>query len=256
MFNRQRWNAGRFHETLASLADVTAGKTVLDLGCGRGASLGHLLNAVQDSGKVVGFDQLSHSFIEVERQYPNDTRSGRLILRSGNALDLPFSENTFDAVLCQNVVECVHDRHTLVLQAKRVLKPGGILLLGHHDFDGIMIAGSERGLTRRLVQGYANQQQEWQEACEGQMGRLLPGLVAGEDFETIEIETRISTDLDLSEASYARTYVAGVVALAPTFGIGQDEAQRWAQELTHAAVRGQFFFALPWVAAICRKARV
>lgn len=252
MLNRQQWNAMHFHETLASLLDVEAGDHVLDLGCGRGASLGPLLKRAGADGKVIGFDRPVSSFGDVDVEHADDIRNGRLILRAGDALNLPFADGTFDRILCQNVVECVHDRPALVAEAKRVLAPGGTLLLGHHDFDGIMIAGSDRDLTRRLVQGYADHQQDWQDACEGQMGRLLPGLVASAGFERVEIETRMLTDLDLNDGSYALGYVGSVVALAQAMGGDQAEAEHWAQELYAATLKGRFFFALPWVAAICR----
>lgn len=253
MLSRQKWDATRFHESLVALAGVSPGGRVLDLGCGWGASLGALLHVVGKGGKVFGFDRLTHLIDKVEKQHAEDIGAGRLILQTGDALDLPFPDGVFDTVLCQNVVECVHDRHALVAQAQRVLKPGGTLLLGHHDFDGIMVAGSERGLTRRLIQGYADHQQDWQDACEGQMGRMLPGLVASTGFDTVEIDTRIFVDLDLTEGSYARIYVDGVVALAPSFGVELDDAKRWATELMEAAAQGRFFFGLPWVGAICRK---
>jgi SAM-dependent methyltransferase len=254
MLNCTRWNEAGFHETLVSLTGATLGENVLDLGCGHGASLGALLNAVGAAGTVFGFDRLTNAFDKIARQHSENSQCGRLVLLSGDVLDLPFSNETFDAVLCQNVVECVHDRQALVAQAKRVLKPGGRLLLGHHDYDGIMIAGSDRELTQRLVQGYADHKQDWQDTCEGQMGRLLPGLVADAGFKTIEIHTRIFADLDLSEGSYARIYVGGIIALAPAFGVDRGDAQRWADELLDAAMRGHFFFALPWIGAICWKA--
>jgi len=253
MLSRQKWDAARFHETLVSLVGAAPGDHVLDLGCGQGASLGALLNAVRKTGKVYGLNESDHPLQEAAQRYAEDVESGRLSLRKGDALDLPFPDATFDAVLCQNVVECVHGRQALVAQAKRVLKPGGRLLLGHHDFDGIMIAGGERGLTRRLIQSYADHQQDWQDASEGQMGRLLPGLAVDAGFETVEVETRIFVDLDLAEGSYAHIYVGGVVALAPAFGVHQDEAKRWAAELVESATHGRFFFGLPWVGAICRK---
>lgn len=253
MLNRQRWNANHFHEALVSLLGVEAGDRVLDLGCGRGASLGPLLKRAGDDGKVIGFDRPVSSFGDVDVEHADDIRNGRLILRAGDALNLPFADGTFDRILCQNVVECVDDRPALVAEAKRVLAPGGTLLLGHHDFDGIMIAGSDRDLTRRLVQGYAGHQQDWQDACEGQMGRLLPGLIASAGFERVEIETRVFTDLDLNEGSYALGYVGSVVVLAPAMGVDRGQAEHWAQELYSAASKGHFFFALPWVAAICRR---
>ena len=252
--NRQKWDAARFHETLALLVGARPGNHVLDLGCGRGATLGPLLRAVGDEGKVVGLDRMSLALADSALRHAPAIQCSRLTLVRGELAALPFSNDAVDAVLCQNVAECVHDRQTLVAEAWRVLKPGGTLLLGHHDFDGILLASDERDLTRRLVHGFADRKQNWQEACEGQMGRMLPGLVAHAGFASVEIEARLFVDLDLGEGSYARDYVGWVVELAPTLGIPRDETERWASGLARAADERRFFFGLPWIGAVCRKA--
>jgi len=86
------------------------------------------------------------------------------------------------------------------------------------------------------------------------MGRMIPGLVANAGFASVEIETRLFVDLDLDERSYARTYVRGLLELASAMGFDRDEVACWASGLESAAVQGRFFFGLPWVGAICRKA--
>ena len=117
------------------------------------------------------------------------------------------------------------DREAVVEQAFRILKPGGRLLLCHHDFDGVIITGKNRELTRRLVHGFADHSQEWQEVAEGRMGRMIPGLLARADFASVEIETRMFVDLDLAEGSYAGDYVGWLVDLAPALGIDANEAR-------------------------------
>src|SRR5262249_38021977 len=47
-------------------------------------------------------------------------------LRRGNALDLPYSDQTFDVVWCQNVAMNVADKAGLLAGVYRVLKPGGL----------------------------------------------------------------------------------------------------------------------------------
>ena len=254
MLNRQKWTAAHFHETLVALVGVSAGEHVLDLGCGQGASLGPLLDAVGNGGKVVGLDRMSRALQEAAQRHGPAVETGSLTLRRGDILDPPFPDEIFDVVICQNVIECVADREGLVAQAKRVLKPGGRLLLGHHDFDGILLTSDDRDLTRRLVHGYADHKQAWQDAAEGRMGRMLPGLVANAGFASVEIETRMFVDLDLGEGSYARGYLDGLVALAPALGVSRDAVARWASDLAMDATAARFFFGLPWVGAICRKA--
>jgi len=131
-------------------------------------------------------------------------------------------------------IECVGDRAALVAQTHRLLKPGGRLLLGHHDFDGIILLGDDRDLTRRLVHAFADFKQDWQDAAEGRMGRMIPGLVASGGIVSVEIETRMFVDLDLTAGSYAGDYVGWLVETAPALGIAPEEVANWRAALEAA----------------------
>src|SRR5262245_60609920 len=50
----------------------------------------------------------------------------RVVLQIGNALDLPYSDQTFDVVWCQNVTMNIADKDGLFAGVYRVLKPGGL----------------------------------------------------------------------------------------------------------------------------------
>lgn len=45
------------------------------------------------------------------------------------ATELKFADNSFDTVLCTQVMEHVFDHHTLLKEANRVLRPGGHVIL-------------------------------------------------------------------------------------------------------------------------------
>ena len=47
-----------------------------------------------------------------------------------NALNLPFREETFEFVFCHHVIEHVADPRTILIEIKRVLRPGGWLYIG------------------------------------------------------------------------------------------------------------------------------
>ncbi|SCM76758.1 conserved hypothetical protein [uncultured Pleomorphomonas sp.] len=253
MHTSQKWDAVQFHEMLVDLCEIDSGNHVMDFGCGIGRSLKAMLEAVGDSGKVVGLDRMAQPLSEAASQFIHEIEGKRLELVQADVLAAPFPDGQFDAVLCQNVVECMHEREALVAEAKRLLKPGGRLLLGHHDFDGIILASEDRELTKRLIHGFADHKQAWQDAAEGRMGRLLPGLVANAGFASVNIEAKLFVDLDLSPGTYAGDYVDWLVDLAPTVGVSAEDIARWTSRLSVDAAEGRFFFALPWIGAICRK---
>ena len=102
-------------------------------------------------GRAVGLD-LSAELLELaERAHHREVSAGRLKLLQHDATkSLPFDDGSFDVVLCQNVLECIPEKAAFLRQCHRVLRPGGVLVLGHHDFDAVLLASSDRELTEVL----------------------------------------------------------------------------------------------------------
>ena len=108
---------------------LRAGDCVLDLGCGEGR---HVISAyveapVQSIGVDLSLDDL-RTTAEKYRDFAepdNDQKS--FALSSANALALPFSDNSFDRVICSEVLEHIPDYRAALAEIERVLKPGGLL---------------------------------------------------------------------------------------------------------------------------------
>ncbi len=193
------YNSSGFHRALAKLTRLRPGQTVLDLGCGRGRTLGYLLKLNAPDGRAVGLD-LSAELLELAgRAHVGENSAGRLKLVQHDAIEpLPFDDGSFDAVLCQNVLECIPEKAAFLRQCHRVLRPGGALLLGHHDFDSVLLASSDRELTESLVHAYAAMQLPGMASADAQMGRQLPALMAQSPFRDLESLATLDVDFSLS----------------------------------------------------------
>ena len=94
-------------------------KTVLDIGCGNG---GFLARVAQAGWSVFG--------VEPDDEAVERCRAKGLNVVVGGVEKLAkFSTGTFDWVTLSHVIEHVHDPRTLLQEALRILKPGGILWL-------------------------------------------------------------------------------------------------------------------------------
>lgn len=108
---------------LAQLAGLTAGDRVLDVGAGVGGPARFL--AAHHGCHVVGVD-LSAPFVEAARYLTTRTgQQDRVSFEVASALELPFDDRSFDAVLLQHVAMNIADRARLYREIARVLKQGG-----------------------------------------------------------------------------------------------------------------------------------
>jgi SAM-dependent methyltransferase len=249
------WKNQDFHARIASLAAVGDGDRVLDLGCGRGNTIPQLLARVGTVGAVAAADRDYQSLVASKRRYSAEVADGRLsFIDLDVSKPLPFASETFDSVVCQDVIECVRDREGLLCEIHRILRSGGSTVIGHHDFDGVLVASDDHELTRRLIHGYADHVQRWQDTAEGQMGRLLPGLFALSPFEDMATETLLFVDLALSDGSYARSHLDEIVSLATEFGVAAEQARLWLRAQEARANAGRFYYAVPWTYVVARRA--
>ena len=107
---------------LATLAGITADMSVLDVGSGIGGPARFL--AATRGCRVTGVD-LSESFVDAARYLSQRTgQSGEVSFEAASALELPFGDGHFDAVLLQHVAMNIADRARLYREIRRVLKSG------------------------------------------------------------------------------------------------------------------------------------
>lgn len=112
---------------LGQIAGLDASMRVLDVGCGLG---GPARTLAETSGcHVIGVD-LSCEFIHAAHVLSRRTElSERVAFCHGDALNLSFADQSFDAVCMFHVNMNIADKSTLYAEARRVLKKQGRLAL-------------------------------------------------------------------------------------------------------------------------------
>jgi SAM-dependent methyltransferase len=114
-------------QILPLLADELRGSTrVLDVGCGEG-QVGRLAGGLPGVELVVGVDPTAAQVVEAAR------RGGGVLVGRAGAAALPFSRESFDAVVACLVFEHIDDVDDAISEVARVLRPGGrfLFLLNH-----------------------------------------------------------------------------------------------------------------------------
>ena len=109
--------------------DVTRFDSILDIGSGAGQIMGHLVQAVRPTTRLVGIDLSPGMLARAERRVEATAETAQPAYTAGDMTDLPFEDGTFDCVTCGFVIEHLPDPMPGLIEMHRVLKPGGKLLL-------------------------------------------------------------------------------------------------------------------------------
>jgi ubiquinone/menaquinone biosynthesis C-methylase UbiE len=106
---------------LVALSQAGPGSRILDVGTGTGVAADAAAHAAGDAGIAVGVD-IAPAMLEVARR----ARPG-LKLAAAEAIQLPFRDATFDAVIASFVLQEFARYDTALFDLLRVIKPGGRL---------------------------------------------------------------------------------------------------------------------------------
>jgi demethylmenaquinone methyltransferase/2-methoxy-6-polyprenyl-1,4-benzoquinol methylase len=118
----------RWRQMVVQRAEVHSGDHVLDVCCGTAKLSIQLAQAVGPTGKVTGLD-FSEKMLEIGNQNITSLSYKDMItLVQGNAMELPFGDNQFDAVTVGWGLRNVPVIETALKEMVRVLKPGGKLV--------------------------------------------------------------------------------------------------------------------------------
>jgi SAM-dependent methyltransferase len=183
----ERWLAPSvfrpFAQDLARRAARLAPRKVLEIAAGTGVLTKELITALPEAD--VTATDLNAAMVEFgSRESPNAE------WRQADALDLPFRDNQFDLVTCQFGVMFFPDKPAAFTEVRRVLAPGGALLLttwgdvGTHGFAAPLVAGLKRAypddpptFMATVPHGYFDLDQVTADLAAGGMGDVSAAVV-------------------------------------------------------------------------------
>jgi arsenite methyltransferase len=119
------------HEALLEELKPHEGMRVLDIGSGSGETVLAIAERVGSRGKAVGID-FSPDGIKLARENAKKRGlEGVAEFHQAHAVELPFPDNSFDAVVSECVVCLIQDKQKALNEKVRVLKSGGRVIM--HD---------------------------------------------------------------------------------------------------------------------------
>lgn len=107
-----------------AIASLKPGETVLDLGAGAGFDCFLAAKKVGQNGKVIGVD-MTPEMIDKARENAQKGNYDNVEFRLGEIEHLPVADNTVDVIISNCVINLAPNKHDVMKEAYRVLKPGG-----------------------------------------------------------------------------------------------------------------------------------
>jgi SAM-dependent methyltransferase len=212
------------------------GQDVLDIGSGPGFLACEMAEAVGPGGSVRGIDS-SDAMLSVARQRRPTTGSAPVEFGPGQATELPFPDGAFDVVTSTQVYEYVHDIPAALAEARRVLRPGGRLLVLDTDWDTIAWRSSDADRMRKILAA-------WDEhLADPYLPRRLTSLLTRTGFTVTQ-----RSAIPLFNAGYdTDTFSAGLIGFIAAFvpgraGVTAADVNAWAEDLTRLGA--DYFFSL------------
>jgi SAM-dependent methyltransferase len=237
------------HERIAELSRLDrAGLEVADLATGPGRTVRALLAAAGDLPvRVHAVDAAS----SLDDDVLHDARVRSVIADLDESL--PFAAGTLDRVVSLNVAEHLADPAAHLAECHRVLRPGGLLVLAHSDWDTALFASSDDALTRTLVDRFVSTVPSFAERADGFMGRKLLGLAIGSPFELLTVDTWADAHRRFDRGSVGWKVAIGVLAATKDDPELAPKAADWADGLARLATQGRFLFTVTDVAVVLRR---
>lgn len=118
-----------------SHVEIKPGFTILDVGCGGGRTI-ETLGSMAAEGQVFGVDYSSASVAVARERNRDSIDRGRVHVQESTVSSLPFADHTFDVVTAVETHYYWPDLPGDVKEVKRVLKPGGALVIIAETYRG------------------------------------------------------------------------------------------------------------------------
>ncbi|ROT33114.1 methyltransferase domain-containing protein [Micromonospora sp. HM5-17] len=209
------------------LLRVRPGATVVDVGCGAGRAVAEL---AQQGARAIGVDPDAAMLAAARNRFPG------IDVRAGNATDLPLDDGRAQGYRADKVYHMLPEPAAALAEARRVLAPGGRIVLVGQDWEAVIIDSDQPDLTRRIVQARADT------VPQPRIARAYRNLLLDGGFQDVEVEVHTAI---LTDATAHQLLTRYAEAARRTGAISAEQAEAWLGEQNRRAASGRLIVAAP-----------
>jgi len=225
-------------EVRRSLA-ARPGENILDLGSGPGILACELAAEVGASGRIVALDVSAEMNAIASRRIAAAGLGDRIEVVDGDAIGLDFVDASFDAAVATQVVEYVDDVDAALCELRRVLRPGGRLLLLDTDWDTLIWPAPDQARAARIAAVWRTH------APHPTLPPRLAPLLRAHGFAVDEVRTIPLLNTSYGEDTFSYNIAALIAAFVRQRGtVADHEVEAWLADLATLDRSGAYFFSL------------
>ncbi|MGM4956903.1 methyltransferase domain-containing protein [Bradyrhizobium barranii] len=219
-------------ETIRQL-NLSAGESVLDIGCGPGYLCESMAQIVGPDGAVVGIDVSTDLIAVCNRQ----KASAWISYAIGNATELGQPDASFDVVVCTQVAEYVPDVDRVLAETFRVLKPGGRTIFVATDWDAVVWHSESPERMAAVMKS-------WEAHCaHPRLPRSMAHRLVNARLHLDGASVFPILNLQYDDDSYSKGLAQGIRDfVARRNDVSADDLEAWHSEFEHLSGAGQYFF--------------
>lgn len=229
----------------AYLARLTFGPDTLTIEVGAGAgAVTRRIAAHSDPGQVIGYEP-SAAFVQLARKRAGPQPNLRFEQADGAALPLP--DDSADHVILHTVLTHVPHPEPLIQEARRILRPGGLLVVCDADFSKAALSNFPNDPLQACAHEFVRQF-----VTDPHVVAKLRPMILGAGLELLhfDVQSRVIADND-----QMRDWVEEATKTMVARGdIGQPLADALVAEYTRRLHTGQIYGYQAFATAIARKA--
>jgi ubiquinone/menaquinone biosynthesis C-methylase UbiE len=234
------------HDYLAAM-EIAATAKVLDIGCGTGLAARAIARRSGFDGTITGVDLSPYLVAAAKRLAAGEGIAERVEFRTGDVHKLDFPDDSFDALVAHTLLSHVEDPLSVLEEAARVVRPGGMVGIFDGDYASLTFDHAEpdkgKACDEALISALVTNPR---------VMRQLPRLMRAAGLDLLACFSYV-----LSEAGAASFWSSAIEAyrkLVPKSGVmSEDEANAWAAALRRDSDEGVFFGSSNYYAYVARR---
>ena len=232
------------------LVSEWAGPRVLEIGCGTGVVSREIARRVGPDGSVLALDPCS-TFLTRAQEVAQADGIRNLAFREADARALDIPDAEFDVAVAVTVLCHVPGREQVLRELRRVVRPGGQVLIMDGDYASNQLAHPDRALTERIIAAWRGQvvDDPW-------LVRRLGPLLADAGLAIAEVRGHVHVELGRVDEQTSFIWQWSLFALKQALAAGaltDDEGERWLADLRRLHAEGGLFGSVNYVSVLARR---